>query len=394
MRVPAGERRRVQFLPHGPQPRHEGVLQHRVRDPNIPHRDPRLRQGRLNRRAARHGIFHNDVQPVAESLDIFDNGVNHAIFGFGELVFSLRQIGGVDFQPPHAQAIPQFGRRAGLMDLAEMHQRHLMAALGFIQIRRGHHDGQSLRGQVRQGVPKLAPRNRIDARGRLIQQQNARLRHQRARQRKLLLHAAAQTSRQPVLEAVHVEQPQIAVAPRDDLFRRHAPQIAHVPDVLVHAQIRVQAKRLRQVADRGTHFAGGFAEHLHDAGGRLHDPGEDLEGGGLAGAIGTDEAENLALADFHIDPPDRFDGTVVLAQVARAHHHAIRRVRLRRLRHRRGAGAAGMAIVRHLRRLSGGHASPITRTSPSAGMPGLAKPNPLFNPSFTPTTCFTRSSRK
>ena len=43
---------------------------------------------------------------------------------------------------------------------------------------------------------------------------------------------------------------------------------------------------------------------------------------------------------------------------------------------------------------SGGQVSPVTRISPSAGMPGLAYPKPVFKLSLTPTTCFTRSSRK
>src|ERR1022692_34108 len=201
MRVLAGERRRVHFLPHGPQLRHESVLQRGVRNPDIPHGDPRLRQRRLYCLAACLGILHNYVQPVAESLHVADR----AVFGFGELVFRLLQIGGVDLQAPHAQALPQFGRRAGLLDLAEMHQRDLVAALGFIQIGRGDHDRQAVRCQMRQRVQEFAPGDWIDARGRLIEQQNARLCDQRADQRQLLLHAAAQLSRQPVLETVHVE---------------------------------------------------------------------------------------------------------------------------------------------------------------------------------------------
>ena len=41
-----------------------------------------------------------------------------------------------------------------------------------------------------------------------------------------------------------------------------------------------------------------------------------------------------------------------------------------------------------------GHVSPLTRTSPSTGIPGLANPKPDFNCSLMPTTCLTRSSRK
>jgi hypothetical protein len=103
------------------------------------------------------------------------------------------------------------------------------------RLSRGHHDGQAVRGQVRQDIPEFAPRYRVDAGGGLIEQQNPRLRHQRADQRQLLLHAAAQLSRQTIREAMHVEHAQIALAPRDDFFGRHMPQIAHVPDVLVHA---------------------------------------------------------------------------------------------------------------------------------------------------------------
>ena len=44
MRVLAGERRSMQFLPHGPQFRHEGILQRGVRHVNILHGDPRLGQ--------------------------------------------------------------------------------------------------------------------------------------------------------------------------------------------------------------------------------------------------------------------------------------------------------------------------------------------------------------
>ena len=92
-----------------------------------------------------------------------------------------------------------------------MNQRHAMAALGLVEIRRRHHNGESVDGEMRQRVPEFAPRNRIDARGRLIEQQHARLRHQCARQRQLLFHAAAQPPRQPVGEAIHVEHGEIAM---------------------------------------------------------------------------------------------------------------------------------------------------------------------------------------
>jgi hypothetical protein len=132
---------------------------------------------------------------------------------------------------------------------------------------------------------------------------------------------------------------------------------------------------LRQVSYRGARRARGFAENLHQAGSRLHDASQNLESCGLAGAIGADEAENLALLNIQVDAPDRFHGTVVLAQVARANDHAIVCADLRRFGQRGGAAiVAGikMAIAGHFRWLSAGHVSPATRMAPSAGIPGLA----------------------
>ena len=63
----------------------------------------------------------------------------------------------MDFQPAHAQTLPQFGGRAGPMDLAEMHQGDFVAAFGFIQIGCGDDDGETVCGQVRQHVPKFPP---------------------------------------------------------------------------------------------------------------------------------------------------------------------------------------------------------------------------------------------
>ena len=112
-----------------------------------------------------------------------------------------------------------------------VHQRDAMAAFGFVEIRRGHQNRQAVGGQVRERVPEFAARHRIDAGRRLVEQQHARLGHERAGQRQLLLHAAAQPSGQPVGEAVHVEHLQVAMPAAIDLVARHAPQVADVADV-------------------------------------------------------------------------------------------------------------------------------------------------------------------
>ena len=80
------------------------------------------------------------------------------------------------------------------MNLAQVHERDAMAALRFVEIRSGHDNGEPFGGKMRERVPEFAAGNGIDASGRLIKQQDARLRNQRAGERELLLHAAAEAA--------------------------------------------------------------------------------------------------------------------------------------------------------------------------------------------------------
>ena len=52
-------------------------------------------------------------------------------------------------------------------------------------------------GQVVDHLPELAPRDRIDADARLVEQQQARLAQQRAGKAELLLHAAGELAGEP-----------------------------------------------------------------------------------------------------------------------------------------------------------------------------------------------------
>ena len=195
-----------------------------------------------------------------------------------------------------------------------MHQRHSIAALGFIEIRSRQNDGETVGGQMSESVPEFAARDGIDARGGLVEQQHARLRHQRAGQRQLLFHAAAQTRGEPVFEPVHIEHAQIAASALFDLIRRHAAQIADVANVFEHREIRIQAERLRQIPGVRARFASGNAEDFRRPGRSLHDAGEDLERGRLAGAVGADQTEDFAVADFKIDTEDGIDDAVLFRE--------------------------------------------------------------------------------
>ncbi len=84
-----------------------------------------------------------------------------------------------------------------------MHQRHAMAALGLVQVRRRGENRHALRNQFVENAPEIAPRNRIDAGRRLIEQNHFGPMNQRADQAQLLLHAAGELARQPLAKLAH-----------------------------------------------------------------------------------------------------------------------------------------------------------------------------------------------
>ena len=75
---------------------------------------------------------------------------------------------------------------------AFVQQRDAAAALGLVEVRGGHDDGQPRREELRQQLPELAARYRVHARRRLVEEQEPGPVDQRAGERELLLHAARQ----------------------------------------------------------------------------------------------------------------------------------------------------------------------------------------------------------
>ena len=71
------------------------------------------------------------------------------------------------------------------VDVADM-----IAALGFIHVMGRHEQRHAFTGELEKQIPQLAPRDRIDAGGRLIEEDDARLVHERGGEREALLPAA------------------------------------------------------------------------------------------------------------------------------------------------------------------------------------------------------------
>src|SRR6185295_9986880 len=64
-----------------------------------------------------------------------------------------------------------------------------------------------------------------------------------------------------------------------------------------------------------------LAAELHLARRRLHQPGDRAQRGGLAGAVGADQRDDLALLDGERHAAQRVDAAVADLEVADLQHH-------------------------------------------------------------------------
>ena len=152
----------------------------------------------------------------------------------------------------------------------------------------------------------------------LVEDDQARLVDQRAEQLDLLGHALRERADLPldcVAEPVRLEQLAPALAPFGE---RQPAQRAHERDRLVGLHRGVEAAFLGEVADRaGDGLRVGVAEHASLARVGLDDADQHPERGGLAGAVGAEDAVDRALGHREVDPVDRERAVEPLDEAAR-----------------------------------------------------------------------------
>jgi hypothetical protein len=189
-----------------------------------------------------------DVHAFAEGLD-----VAHSTFR------------GDQFQGPafgmsedlHHRAVRLGAQRVGCRHREHaraVHQGHALAALGLVEIRRGHEESEAFALQAGQDLPEVAPRHGIDARGRLVEDEQLGGVDQSAGEGQLLLHAARQAIGQPVAEGSHAQHVEQFFAA--SLRVAHAVDVGEEGHVLVDGQVAVERKALRQIADALREFVG------------------------------------------------------------------------------------------------------------------------------------------
>src|SRR5450759_1427852 len=229
-------------------------------------------------------------------------------------------------------------------------------ALGLREVVGGQEHRQALFGhEAQQVVAKDGRRDRVQARGRLVQEDEARPVKQRAQHRELLLHAAAPRAHELA-----------APLPQPDAFKQLldaglALRLGDVPDpgeeleVLPGGEPLVQAAVLhegaRGRADGGRAGADVVTQHLDVASGRREQAQQKADGSGLARPVGSEKPEHRAYGDLQRQRVDRSHCREVAAQAVRADREA---------RHRRGGSVLLRARgVEVLLRLSYRSAPPV-----------------------------------
>ena len=193
----------------------------------------------------------------------------------------------------------QFRRRSLGQHPALAHHVHPGTAFGLVHVGRVDHHAQPFTPhQLQQDLPQVTTRQRVHPHAGLVQQQQGRRTHQRAGQAQLLLHPARELAGRTRREAVHVHHLQQTGKAFVPLGLWHAMQVRMEIEVLLHAEVLVQAETLGHVADLVLHPLRVprhvHAQHLQLAGIGNHQPGHHAHQCGLAGTIGTDQRRHLA----------------------------------------------------------------------------------------------------
>jgi len=138
----------------------------------------------------------------------------------------------------------------------------------------------------------------------------------------------------------------------DRLLDRYAAveKAAEEPDGLFHGRFFGELRLLQLQADTLAQFCGirfpVQAEKFDDSGIGIGQPFADFNGGGLSGAVRSEQAEALAFCHFQIDAVNGDDVSVSLAQVAQEQRRALAGIQSYLL-------ASFQSLLRHGLRLCG-----------------------------------------
>ena len=156
-------------------------------------------------------------------------------------------------------------------------------------------------------VLDLAASDRVESRGRFVEDDEVGIVDEGLREPDAALHALgelAHGARPRVAEADHLDELLRALLPVTGVERE---EVAEEIERLARAEIAVEVALLGQVADArlGLHVARRFAEDGDLALGRVEQAEQHLDGRGFAGTVRPEQPEHLAAAHLEVDVVDR-----------------------------------------------------------------------------------------
>ena len=191
-----------------------------------------------------------------------------------------------------------------------VHDRHPVAEpVGLLHVVRRQQHRQPVAVQLVEDLPQGEAALRVEAGGRLVEEQDVRIVRDAARDHQTLGHAARERVDAGRGAVGQTELLQQFRRPRPRLPPVHPEVPAVVVEVLPYGEAAVERVGLGDDADRLL-GQGRFAGHVHatDAGParRRHHAGrEHADCGRLAGAVGAEQAEDLARGDGQVESVDR-----------------------------------------------------------------------------------------
>ncbi len=187
--------------------------------------------------------------------------------------------------------------------------------LGLVHVVGGQHHGLAAFVDGPQHIPQVAPRLRIQRRGRFVEENDLRVVDQ-ARRRSTAAAPGRRTASRPGCRLVGERRPARASrrpAGRAAVERGEGGQLLPGGQPLEERRrLQLHAEPLQQV---GVSRPDRLAEHGHAAGVGLPQALDDLQQRGLAGAVGSEDPEELAVPDGQRDVVDRSERSVSLDDV-------------------------------------------------------------------------------
>ena len=190
-----------------------------------------------------------------------------------------------------------------------------------VQVLRRQEDGDAAGREVADDLPHRAPAARVQAGGRLVEEDDARVADQAHREVEATAHTAGVGGgglRRRIDQAESLEQ--IARAP-PALEATEVVEVGHEDQVLLAGEQVVDRRELAGDADRGADDVGSsgriVARDPNLAGVGADQGREDVDDGGLAGAVGAEQREDRSLGDVEVDAVEHEVLAVGLAQAGR-----------------------------------------------------------------------------